>query len=207
MNKQLELQAATFDFSGNYLCLDFTNTLQDRSTTTPRELMNSYDDLVLWGQEAGILSEGEATQLYAQAKRQPEQAEHVRQQAITLREALFRIFYALLHDAPPQEGDLATLNMMLARAMAKARIHSNGAGFAWDWSSDAIELEQIYWPIARSAAELLTAEELESVRVCAAEDCRWLFLDTSKNHSRRWCDMKGCGNRAKARKHYKKVQA
>ena len=119
---------------------------------------------------------------------------------------MYRIFYARLHDALPEESDLATLNAMLAHAMTKASIHSNENGFAWDWSSDDVELERIYWPIARSAAELLTAEELELVRMCAAEDCGWLFLDTSKNHTRRWCDMKSCGNRAKARKHYKKGQ-
>jgi len=205
MAKHIEMQASTFDFSGNFLCLDFSNTLHDRSTT-PRESLTSYDDLVQWGQEAGILSEGEAAQLRAEATCHPEAAEDVRQQAITLREAMYRIFYARLHNALPEESDLATLNAMLAHAMTKASIHSNGNGFAWDWNSDDVELERIYWPIARSAAELLTAEELESVRMCAAEDCGWLFLDTSKNHTRRWCDMKSCGNRAKARKHYKKVQ-
>lgn len=205
MAKHIEMQAATFDFTGNYLCLDFSNTLHDRSTT-PRESLNSYDDFVQWGQEAGILAENEATRLRAEATRHPNEAEHVRQQAITLREAIFRIFYARLHDALPEENDLATLNAMLARAMTRASIHSTGNGFAWDWSGDDGELERIYWPIARSAAELLTAEALESVRMCAAEDCGWLFLDTSKNHTRRWCDMKSCGNRAKARKHYKKAQ-
>ena len=206
MTKQMEIPASMFDFSGNYLCLDFANTLQDRFSS-PGELLNSYDDLVQWGQEAGILSEDEAVQLRAEATRHPEEAESVRQQAITLREAMYRIFYARLHDVSPEEGDLATLNAMLARAMTKASIHSSGNGFAWDWNSDTVELERINWPIARSAAELLTTEELESVRMCAAEDCGWLFLDTSKNHTRRWCDMKSCGNRAKARKHYKKVQA
>jgi predicted RNA-binding Zn ribbon-like protein len=206
MTKQIEIPASMFDFSGNYLCLDFVNTLQDRFST-PGELLNRYDDLVQWGQEADILSEDEAVQLRAEATRHPDEAGSVRQQAITLREAIYRIFYARLHDVSPEESDLATLNAMLARAMTKASIHSSGNGFAWDWNSDDIELERIYWPIVRSAAELLTAEELESVRMCAAEDCGWLFLDTSKNHTRRWCDMKSCGNRAKARKHYKKAQA
>ena len=205
MTKHIEVQTTTFDFSGNYLCLDFSNTLNDRFST-PSELLNRYDELVQWGQEAGILSEGEATRLRAEATRHPEKAEYVRQQAITLREAIFRIFYARLHDALPKESDLATLNAMLARAMIKASVHSNGDGFVWDWSSDDVELERILWPVVRSAAELLTGGELESVRMCAAEDCGWLFLDTSKNHTRRWCDMKSCGNRAKARKHYKKVQ-
>ena len=206
MTKQIEIPASMFDFSGNYLCLDFTNTLNDRFST-PGELLNRYDDLVQWGQEADILSEDEAVQLRAEATRHPEEAERTLQQAIALREAMYRIFYARLHDVSPEESDLATLNAMLACAMTKASIHSSGNGFAWDWNSDTVELERIYWPVARSAAELLTEEELDAVRMCAAEDCGWLFLDTSKNHTRRWCDMKSCGNRAKARKHYKKAQA
>jgi predicted RNA-binding Zn ribbon-like protein len=58
------------------------------------------------------------------------------------------------------------------------------------------------WPIAQSAADLMTSDKRNSVRQCGADDCAWLFLDESRNHSRRWCDMKTCGNRQKARRHY-----
>jgi predicted RNA-binding Zn ribbon-like protein len=60
------------------------------------------------------------------------------------------------------------------------------------------------WPIASSAADLLTSERLKKVRLCEAKTCTWLFLDESRNHSRRWCDMKVCGNREKARRHYQR---
>jgi len=54
--------------------------------------------------------------------------------------------------------------------------------------------------------DLLTSDRLSAVRECAADDCAWLFLDESRNRSRRWCDMKVCGNRQKARLHYHRSQ-
>ena len=204
-----KVEISAFEFTGNHRCLDFTNTVNER-TGTPRELLNSYDDLVRWSQEAGILSEDEAQRLRGEATRRPEEAEQVLQQAIELREAMYRIFSAPISDTEAHEDDLATLNTMLTKAMARASVPSDGKqGFVWDWNGghEHVALDRMLWSIARSMAELLTSDALEFVRMCAAHDCGWLFLDTSKNHSRRWCDMKGCGNRAKARKYYKKGQA
>lgn len=204
------LETPVFEFTGNHLCLDFANTLNNRISSTPRELLNSYDDLVHWSREAGILSENDAQRLRAKARQRPEEAERVLRQTIELREAMYRIFSAHVSDTEADERDLATLNTTLTQAMARASVHSNGLqGFVWDWdgSHEHVALDRMLWSIARSMAELLTSEALESVRMCAADDCGWLFLDTSKNHSRRWCDMKSCGNRAKARKYYKKQTA
>lgn len=203
------LETPVFEFTGNHLCLDFANTLNNRISSTPRERLNRYNDLVHWSREAGILSENDAQRLRAEATQRTEEAERVLRQAIELREAMYRIFSAHTSDTEADERDLATLNTMLTKAMASASVHSNGKqGFAWDWNEghEHAALDRMLWSIARLMAELLTSTELEFVRMCAADDCGWLFLDTSKNHSRRWCDMKSCGNRAKARKYYKKGQ-
>ena len=198
---ETEIQASTFDFTGNHVCLDFANTVQDRPTN-PHELLNSYNDLVSWSQEAHILTENEARQLREEATRRPTEAAVVLQRAIHLREALYRIFLALIMGSSPQEADLVTFNALLSETMAQGCLVPKESGFAWDWSNKEKALDHMLWPLVRSAADLLTSENLDDVRVCASEDCRWLFLDTSKNHSRRWCDMKSCGNRAKVRKHY-----
>jgi predicted RNA-binding Zn ribbon-like protein len=58
------------------------------------------------------------------------------------------------------------------------------------------------WPIVDAAADLLVRGEPERIKTCGSATCGWLFLDLSRNRSRRWCDMKDCGNRAKARRHY-----
>jgi predicted RNA-binding Zn ribbon-like protein len=76
-------------------------------------------------------------------------------------------------------------------------------GFAWTWpDEEELDLARLLWPVARSAAELLTSPDRQLVRECLGDNCGWLFLDTSKNHRRTWCSMQGCGNRAKARRHY-----
>jgi predicted RNA-binding Zn ribbon-like protein len=77
-----------------------------------------------------------------------------------------------------------------------------GDGFVWDWHEVDGVLELPIWIVARSAADLLVSSELERVRECAGEKCDWLFLDASRNQSRRWCDMAACGNRAKAQRNY-----
>ena len=87
-----------------------------------------------------------------------------------------------------------------------ARIVSTKEGFKWDWSEE-LALDRMLWFIARSAADLLTSGNLDRVRQCGDEECGWLFIDTTKNRSRRWCDMTDCGNRAKARRHYSRLRA
>lgn len=198
---ETEIQAPNFEFTGNHLCLDFTNAVQDRFTS-PRELLNSYSDLLLWSQGAQILTEGEAKRLREEAARHTREAKAVLQRALDLREALYRIFFAVARDSSPAQADLHTLNTEFSEAMSQACIVPAKDSFALDWTGKEQALDRMLWTIAHSAADLLTSEGLDDVRVCAAEDCNWLFLDTSKNHSRRWCDMKSCGNRAKVRKHY-----
>ena len=199
----IEIQAPNFDeLSGNWLCLDFTHTLDDRHSDHPKEILKSYGDLVSWGQYAQLLTDDEAQRLVAEAARRPAEASATLQRIITLREAIYRIFLAIVEDAAPAEADLITLNAVLSEAMSHACIMPKAGGFVWEWADEEKALDRMLWQVARSAADLLTSEQLGDVRACADEDCKWLFLDTSKNHSRRWCDMKSCGNRAKARRHY-----
>ena len=207
---EMNIPVPNFDNNpGNWLCLDFTHTLQDRYNSEKNELLHSYGDLLAWGLHIDILKEDEAQQLLHIAERYPQMASTIVNEAVNLREAIYRIFYAIAEDAPPPQDDMDVLNTLLARAMSHACIMPEGDRFSWEWSahSDAEKLERLNWLVVRSAADLLTSEKLHSVRACAAEDCRWLFLDISKNHSRRWCDMETCGNQAKARRHYSRKKS
>jgi predicted RNA-binding Zn ribbon-like protein len=123
---------------------------------------------------------------------------------MALREAVYRIFSAVAGSRSPQPADLAILNATLAAALASLRIVTMGNGFIWVWGGGEEALDRVVWPVALSAAGLLTSGERRAVRECAATNCAWLFLDTTRNRSRRWCDMKVCGNRAKARRHYER---
>lgn len=188
---------------GGRLCLDFTNTVGSRGVVAERDRLKGYPELLWWGVRAEVLSEEERRALMALAAVRPAEAEEVFRRAVEFREALWRLFRALEDGADPAAGDLAAVNREVARAMGHARLERTAEGFAWGWV-DAPELDGVLWPVARSAAELLVSPELGRVGRCAAEGCGWLYLDTSKNRSRRWCDMRDCGNRAKVRRHYRR---
>ena len=210
--KNMSIHIPDFDDSpGNWLCLDFTHTLQDRFNADRKELLHSYDDVLAWGLYMHLLQEEEAREVVHIAEQHPQIATKALRDAVNMREAIYRIFYSISQEDAPDADDMALLNAELAQAMSHASIVEAGEKdhFRWDWQakSDADKLERINWIIVRSAADLLTSDKLRDVRACAAEDCRWLFLDISKNHSRRWCDMETCGNQAKARRHYSRKKS
>ena len=200
---QNETRVERRDLIAGNVSLDFANTVDWHDSERPDELLTSYSDLVRWSRHAGILSEGQSSRLLARAQDSAETADAVFARAIALREAIFRVFSAAIAGQPPGTHDLATLNSEVSVALARMRVTHGPAGFDWDWAEEDA-LDQMLWPVAKSAADLLTSPELSKVRKCLGFPCGWLFVDTSRNQSRRWCDMKSCGNRAKARRHYQR---
>jgi predicted RNA-binding Zn ribbon-like protein len=192
---------------GGRICVDFVNTVDNRGTVHAVEYFTSYTDVVAWGHHTGLVSEERARRLLAEAERHPKQAHAVLTHVVTLREALYRTFLAAAEGAPAAAADVDAINEALSHAMARARLIPADDGYVWAWEEDDTALDAPLWPVVRSAAELLTSAELHRVHLCSGEDCGWLFLDTSKNRSRRWCAMEGCGNRAKARRHYQRTRA
>jgi predicted RNA-binding Zn ribbon-like protein len=193
-----------FGLSTPRLCLDFANTLEHRLTNHPREAFKSYGDLLSWSKQAEAVTSNLAQTLTLESERRPAEAAATVERAINLREVIYRIFSAAAGKRPQQTSDLELLNAVLGEALAALRVTPMADGFTWGWTPERRELDCVLWPVAQSAAELLTSADLRTVRECAASDCGWLFLDNSRNHSRRWCDMKACGNRAKARRHYER---
>ncbi len=188
---------------GGELCLDFANTVDWHASGKPGEGLVGCEDLVDWSRQAGILSAGGAGRLLRLASRRPQLAEAAVRRAIALREAIYRIFRSLAVEASPAARDLRLLNEALAEAMPHLKVARKGDSFAWEWADVGESLDGVLWPILRSAADVLTSEKRTRVGQCADDrGCGWLFLATSTNHSRRWCDMEDCGNRAKARRHY-----
>jgi predicted RNA-binding Zn ribbon-like protein len=184
------------------VCLAFANTVHWHASEHPLEMVRSYEELLAWEEKAGLLAAPEIAQLAGLAAAQPEAADKVWQRAASLREACYRMFVAQIGGEMPAPSDLVLLNAELAAALAHAELQPGAAGFGWGWAS-APRLERVLWPIVRSAATLLTDSALlERVGQCADDrGCGWLFLDLSKNRSRRWCDINDCGNRAKQRRH------
>lgn len=189
------------------LCLDYANTVEWHASANPTEHLESYEALVTWARETGLINAEQAERLVEQGRSSPTEAQKTHDQAVSLREAVYHIFSALSHGSSPNAEDMETLNGVLARAREHTRLAHTDGDFSWMWVDPADALDAVLWPVAISTAEMLTSDELERVKECADDrGCGWLFLDMSRNHSRQWCDMKGCGNRAKARRHYQKVK-
>jgi predicted RNA-binding Zn ribbon-like protein len=197
-----------FKFRGGVLCLDFVNTLAWRLTDHPVEYLLSYDDLLTWERQANLLAPDETKALSGRATTDLEDARAMLSRALALREAIHGVFSAAIAGKPQDEGALSALNRELSGALSRLRVvPAEGGSYIWAWDRGGEEgggppLERPLWPVARSAAELLTSSKLGRVKVCAGVGCGWMFLDESRNASRRWCDSRACGNRERVRKHF-----
>ena len=193
-----------FDLSGGNLALNFANTVSDRASANAREKLTDYNRLVFFGIDSGVLTR--VDRLFALAGESPGLGKSVLQKAVQFREALYAIFSAVVEHRTIPGNALALLNVMLQEAGEHGRLVSRDRRFVWEWMYMDSYLDSMLWPIARAAADLLMSDEIQNVRICAASDCGWLFVDRTKNRRRRWCDMKVCGNRVKARRHYQRLK-
>jgi len=191
-----------FDLIAGSLPLDFINTLDDRFSNEPKDLLKTYADLARFAEDTRILEPQQADHLSQVSRGSPREAERVLHAAIELREAMFAVIWAMVTNKPVPRAALHTLNEYLQQAAQHSSLVQVNGKFELRFDEARNNFEAPLWPIARSAAELLASERLEFVRACASETCQWLFLDVSKNHRRRWCDMTRCGNRAKVRNFY-----
>jgi predicted RNA-binding Zn ribbon-like protein len=195
-----------FDLSGGNLALDFANTVSERPMPHAMERLNGYRDLVFFGKQSGVLPPRTFERLYMMGAEATEPAEQVLREAIRLREALFAIFSAVAERRPVPANALALLTMAAQNSARYGRLVHKDGRFRWEWVGMDAYLESVLWPVTRAAVDLLLSEELMNLRICASDTCAWLFLDKTKNHRRRWCDMKVCGNRVKAKRHYERAK-
>jgi len=200
-----------FELRGGVVCLDFVNTVGWRLTDRPSEYLRSYEDLLDWGRQAGLLALEETEDLVRQATLDPEAAQEILSRALALREAIHRVISRAIAGEYQDESDLSALNRELSIALSRLRVIPAGGAYGWGWDRSQDDggslLDSPLWPVAQSAAELLTSPKLARVKVCAGEGCGWVFLDESRNGSRRWCDSRDCGNRERVRRHLARKRA
>ncbi len=196
-----------FKFVGGWPCLDFVNSQNWDSRDPVYERFHQYSDLVWWNFDVGALSEQEKEGLLEAAAQNPARATAVFEQALALREIIHHTFAKIAAGQPPQAVEPASLNAAIGPLLGQSKIIATEQGFKRAWSGEVAALERVLWPIGWSAFELLLSDQLERVGQCAGESCGWLFLDTSRNRRRRWCEMQHCGNRAKARRYYRRRQS
>jgi predicted RNA-binding Zn ribbon-like protein len=184
-----------------WVCLEYTHTVGWAERDRSDDELTSYEALLAWAEREGLLDEVQRERLSREAEARMDEAARVLADAVDLREVIYRIFSSVGRDEVPSESDVQALNAYLPDANRWRGIVREESGYQWGWLEDPDSaLDRVLWPIIYSAAQLLTWSELSRIKLCRAHDCGWLFVDSSRNRSRRWCDMADCGNRAKARR-------
>ncbi|WP_257127030.1 ABATE domain-containing protein [Burkholderia sp. ABCPW 11] len=188
------------------LSLDFANTLYWRGSDPPTETFGTLDDLLAWCREQAGVPAGlaDACRVPDEEKKGDEPTMLAR--ALALREALYRLFHAQAEQREPRDADLALLGGFLAEASPRVAPVRVDGRYAWRIDAPGAPLARLLSPVLWSAIDLLGSTRLAKVKRCANDACQWLFIDDSKNGSRRWCSMSSCGNRAKAYRHYHKAE-
>ncbi|HEV8194555.1 MAG TPA: ABATE domain-containing protein [Ktedonobacterales bacterium] len=185
-------------------CLDFVNTLHWRGTDEQIERLAEYDDLVAWAAYGNLLDESQAARLRTLSQKETAEAGCVLQRAWTLREALHRIIRAEMERRVPAAGDLSLLNEELGAALAHTQLTWDAGEYHLGWHDVDTRLDAPLWPAIRSAADLLRSPLRKKIRQCSNTPCNWIFIDESKNSSRRWCSMAICGTQVKMRNYYRR---
>src|SRR6266446_5025808 len=199
--------AETFRCPGGALCLDFCNSGQSARGPSGAEWIASFPDLIDWLEAAQALAAGQAARLRRAGAAAPRAAAQVWGRAIKFREALFRVLNAKAQGGAVAREDLSNIEAEHARAVSFARLSRTGEGYAWSLDPSASALEAAMQPLVESAVSLLTSAKLERLRRCGRSTCYWLFIDETRNHSRRWCEMASCGNVVKVRRHREKARS
>jgi predicted RNA-binding Zn ribbon-like protein len=200
--------AAGMKLVGGDLCLDFVNTVGGRipiggSSTGSHVLADKlagYADLVAWGRHTDSVGETDARRLARLAEDHPREAVGVLNRVLVFREALHRTLRSLMLGRAAEAPDLSLLNAEIAAARGHEVLAPDSGRLRWEWRDVGERLESLLWPVSRAAAALLTSGDLSRLRQCGGERCGWLFLDRSRNRSRRWCRMEDCGNVSKVRR-------
>jgi predicted RNA-binding Zn ribbon-like protein len=196
-------------FIGGWLCLDFVNSVGGRKQREEKpypeniivkDKLENFDDFITWGKEIGIITEAENKYLLKLNSSERKETERTFKNAIELRESLFKIIFDVINNKEPDEKMVQILNREYSSANENRKFVYIDHKIEWQFSKDPLKPDYLIWLVAESAVKLLSSDIISRVKICAGDDCGWLFLDTSKNKSRQWCDMKDCGNVAKVRR-------
>jgi predicted RNA-binding Zn ribbon-like protein len=191
----------TFDFCGNHLAIDFTNTVGDRGADPADRIehFKTFGDIVAWAEARGVISRSAAAALRQKANADADGANRAWRSALEFREALYNVVAAASSNRRSRPADLAVVNEHVGKTFSGATLAQSGERFSLETRAEEW-LDPVLRPVIRAAVDLLTSDELTRVGRCADDDCAWLFLDTTRSRTRRWCDMSSCGNRNKVRR-------
>jgi predicted RNA-binding Zn ribbon-like protein len=187
------------DLIGGHQAIDFANTVSGWGEGNEDWLVN-YATFAQWARLAALVDEAEYKKAMSAAARNPFMADRVFAEANELRFALLRLLHAVKAGSSVKADDLAIVNQWVKRAAEAVQLRQVGQTFQEDWSGQVSVLEKPLLAAARAVGQFLVAGSFDRLKICPGHNCAWFFVDLSKNHSRRWCDMAVCGNLAKARR-------
>jgi predicted RNA-binding Zn ribbon-like protein len=191
--------AKPFQLHAENPALELVNTLDMRFSGKTEELLPSYADLLRFTVQLGLLPAEQARKLGRTVRDQD--ARRVLTSVVELREALAAVLYAWIDGGKAPAGQVEMLEKHFHAAARHRTLRADASHLEWSWSGAEQQAEIPLWKLAQAACDLLVSSDAELIKDCGDPTCRWLFLDISKNHTRRWCNMKTCGNRMKARRH------
>jgi predicted RNA-binding Zn ribbon-like protein len=203
---RLQEHAAEFPrLLGERLCLNFANSVES-PREVPQEFLTDFLALVRWGRYAGLLDDDQVADAARAERAQPERAARLHAEALAVRASVQRVFLALAGGREVGENDLAAIQHAYLHGLQHCQLllHDGHARWIWAGGGDAGAVDYVLWRVAQSAVELLSEADLARVKTCR---CGWLFYDTSRNGSRRWCSMEGCGTQAKMQRFTAKRRA
>jgi predicted RNA-binding Zn ribbon-like protein len=197
-----------FKLHAGHPALELVNTLDMRFSAQTVDLIPTYKDLLRLTTQLQLLTAEQARKLARTVGKEEER--RVLASTAELREALARVLYGridgTIDGTRPPAGQLQILEQQFHAAAQHRRLRAGESHLEWSWSGVERQAEIPLWMLAQAASDLLVSGDAELIKDCGDPTCRWLFLDVSKNHTRRWCDMKTCGNRMKARRHHARAQ-
>ncbi len=183
-------QTESWSLVAGHVALDFVNSVGGNISTASRDAIATYELLLLWSRRAGTLAPHQAERLRRAAARRRAEAAQVVADAHRLRDSMYALFEDLRLGATDVAPAWNDVQPVVAEALDRSQPVVQESRLSWSWA-DCTELRTPLYPLAVGAVELATSDLVQQLRRCGR--CRWLFLDQSKNHSRRWCDMSTCG--------------
>ena len=201
----LRKKFSSFDLDGNNLALDFVNTVEYRGTEKEIEWLTSYLDALCWAERVEIFSPEETAILSKKARNHDSHRwyKQVRSSRETLHSIFSRIIDKEIDDCDKGIRDFNDLYQTVHR---RIKVSSDLQEISWNFPELEASPLGFLQPVIHTAAELLVSGNLGRLKRCSDPTCGWLYYDTSKNNSRRWCSMKTCGNRAKVNRFYQTHQ-
>jgi predicted RNA-binding Zn ribbon-like protein len=192
----------TIRFDGGRLCLNYINTVHDRLVEPLNDYLKSVNDLIQWSFRAKVIDSGTMKTLKQNAPGNSEKADAFFVEAISLRETLYKVFLCIARDQKIPNGNLDDFNNLISLYFPHLKIIKSGNGYSEEWHYPPDSFYLINAPILKDAYDLLLHGKQNRIRECP--NCGWLFYDSSKNGSRRWCSMTTCGSNVKALSWYHK---